>query len=272
MGMIPTIEQIDELHRKYAPSDDAYDLIHTHCVIVATIARQVARHANALFVRRCTLPADAPERTGDYDGGAAGTSGVSGADATSVSASSVNASSMNASGVNASGDTVTGGVVPPRLIDEHRVVIGGLLHDIGTYTVLKHDGTDGEPLKFSGKRYILHGLNGYRLLLDEGIDESVAEFARNHTGVGLTREAVLEQGLPLPPADYVPVNLEQEVVMYADKFHSKSVPPKFLTVEAYTRRAERFGQANRREWLDLVARWGVPDVPAMAERYGMRII
>lgn len=30
------------------------------------------------------------------------------------------------------------------------------------------------------------------------------------------------------------MNLEQEVVMYADKFHSKSVPPKFLQVEAYT--------------------------------------
>ncbi|NMN00621.1 phosphohydrolase [Bifidobacterium sp. DSM 109958] len=247
MGMIPTVEQIDELHRKYAPSDDAYDLIHTHCVIVATIARQIARHANALFVRRCTLPADAPERTGDYGEGRAPAASVP-------------------------DDPVTGGVVPPRLVDEHRVVIGGLLHDIGTYTVLKHDGTDGEPLKFSGKRYILHGLNGYRLLLDEGVDESVAEFARNHTGVGLTREAVIAQGLPLPPDDYVPVNLEQEIVMYADKFHSKSVPPKFLTVDAYTRRAERFGESNRREWLDLVARWGVPDVPALARRYNMRII
>ena len=237
MGMIPSIEQIDELHHKYAPSDDAYDLIHTHCVIVATIARQVARHANALFVRRCTLPADAPERSGGFD----------------------------------SGD-VRGGVIPPRLIDEHLVVIGGLLHDIGTYTVLKHDGTDGEPLKFSRKRYILHGLNGYELLLREGVDESIAEFARNHTGVGLTKAAVIAQDLPLPPDDYVPVNLEQEIVMYADKFHSKSVPPKFLTVDAYTERAARFGEDNRREWLDLVDKWGVPDVPALAERYGMRII
>lgn len=237
MGMIPSVEQIDELHHEYAPSEDAYELIHTHCVIVATIARQVAHHANALFMRRCTLPADAPERNGGFDSGA-----------------------------------VRGGTVPPRLIDEHLVVIGGLLHDIGTYTVLKHDGTDGEPLKFSHKRYILHGLNGYELLLKAGVDESIAEFARNHTGVGLTREAVAEQGLPLPPADYVPVNLEQEVVMYADKFHSKSVPPKFLTVDAYTARAARFGESNRRAWLDLVAKWGVPDVPALAEQYGMRVI
>ena len=65
-GIIPTMEQIDELHRKIAPSQAAYDLIHTHCVIVADIARRLARRRNALFMRRCTLPADAPERTGHY--------------------------------------------------------------------------------------------------------------------------------------------------------------------------------------------------------------
>ena len=151
-------------------------------------------------------------------------------------------------------------------------IIGGLLHDIGTYRVFKHDGSDGEPLKFSKKRYILHGLKGYEYLLDEGVDESIAQFCRNHTGVGLTREDVVRQELPLPPADYVPMNLEQEVVMYADKFHSKSVPPKFLQVEAYTARAERFGGENKQRWLDLVAKYGVPDIPALAEKYGMRMI
>ena len=37
-GYIPTLEQIDELHRKIAPSKAAYELVHTHCVIVATSA------------------------------------------------------------------------------------------------------------------------------------------------------------------------------------------------------------------------------------------
>ena len=172
-GYIPTLEQIDELHRKIAPSKAAYELVHTHCVIVATIGCQIVRRQNALFTRRCTLPKDAevPPTAG-----------------------------------------VTGGHVPPRLLDEHLVLIGGLLHDIGTYRVFKHDGSDGEPLKFSKKRYILHGLKGYEYLLDEGVDESIAQFCRNHTGVGLTREDVVRQELPLPPADYVPMNLEQEVV------------------------------------------------------------
>lgn len=179
-GYIPTLEQIDELHRKIAPSKAAYELVHTHCVIVATIGCQIVRRQNALFTRRCTLPKDAevPPTTG-----------------------------------------VTGGHVPPRLLDEHLVLIGGLLHDIGTYRVFKHDGSDGEPLKFSKKRYILHGLKGYEYLLDEGVDESIAQFCRNHTGVGLTREDVVRQELPLPPADYVPMNLEQEVVMYLSLIH-----------------------------------------------------
>ena len=46
---IPTLDQIDELHQKIAPSQAAYDLVHMHCVVVATIARQLARHQNALF-------------------------------------------------------------------------------------------------------------------------------------------------------------------------------------------------------------------------------
>ena len=243
-GYIPTLDQIDELHKKIAPSQAAYDLVHMHCVVVATIARQLARHQNALFTNKL----------GQGSGNA------------------LDDSAGAAEQADLPSDGITGGRVPKRLIDEHLATIGGLLHDIGTYRVLKHDGSDGEPLQFDGKRYILHGLLGYEYLLEQGVDESIAQFCRNHTGVGLTREDVVRQELPLPPADYVPMNLEQEVVMYADKFHSKSVPPKFLQVEAYTARAERFGGENKQRWLDLVAKYGVPDIPALAEKYGMRMI
>lgn len=233
-GYIPTPEQVDELHHRIAPSDAAYDLIHRHCVIVARIARALARRQNALFTRRCTLPADAAQTE-----------------------------TLPPS------DGVTGGKVPARLIDEHLVVIGGLLHDIGTYRVLKHDGTDGEPLQFNGPEYIKHGLLGYEYLIEQGVAEEIAQFARNHTGVGLTKEDVIRQGLPLPPDDYKPVNLEQELVMVADKYNSKSLPPKFLTADAYTVRAARFGEENKRRWLDLLDQYGVVDVEPMAAEYGM---
>ncbi|MBW3091176.1 HD domain-containing protein [Bifidobacterium miconisargentati] len=275
-GYIPTVQQIDELHRKIAPSEEAYELVHTHCVIVATIACQIVRRQNALFTRRCTLPKDAPEWGDRAVTTAATTTTAAGNDAAARDAGQSDATATSSPSAPAylvpPTAGVTGGHVPPRLLDEHLVLIGGLLHDIGTYKVFKHDGTDGEPLKFSGKKYILHGLKGYKYLLKEGVDESIAQFCRNHTGVGLTREDVIRQDLPLPPDDYVPMNLEQEVVMYADKFHSKSVPPKFLTVDAYTKRAERYGEENKERWLDLVAKYGVPDIPALAEKYQMRLI
>lgn len=234
-GTIPTLEQIDALHRKVAPSQAAYDLIHTHCVIVADITRRLAHRQNALFMRRCTL--------------------------TDVHAEQVDVPPT---------DGVAGGLVPPRYIDVDTAVRGAMVHDIGTYLVLRENGADGGPLKF-GDNYIEHGLLGYRLLLDEGIDESIAQFARNHTGVGLTKEAVARQHLPLPPDDYVPLNLEQEIVMVADKYNSKSVPPRFLTSATYARKAARFGEANRDEWLELVRKYGEPPVAALAEHYHQKL-
>lgn len=257
-GYIPTLAQVDELHRKIAQSQAAYDLIHGHCVVVADIARRMARRQNALFTRRCTLPADAPENRRFRIG-------------TCYGRFRFRVARYAARTAVASTEGLTGGTVPPRLIDEHLVVIGGLLHDIGTYFLLKQDGSDGKPLKFDGPRYVQHGLKGYEYLLEQGVDESIAQFARNHTGVGLTKEAVESQGLPLPPADYVPVNLEQEVVMVADKYNSKSIPPKFLTAEAYTRKAARFGEDNKREWLRLLERYGILDVKPLAEQYHMRV-
>ena len=59
-GYIPTLEQIDELHRKIAPSKAAYELVHTHCVIVATIGCQIVRRQNALFPMG-SMPADGVE-------------------------------------------------------------------------------------------------------------------------------------------------------------------------------------------------------------------
>lgn len=254
-GFIPTLAQVDRMHHELAQSQAAYDLIHTHCVIVATITRQLVRRQNALFLRRCTLPGDAPELTGRYRLGEL----IAGAD-------------RSTSGAVQATEGVRGGTVPPYLLDERLAVLGAMVHDIGTYRVLAHDGSDGKELRFDGPRYILHGLLGYEYLTEQGVDESVAQFARNHTGVGLTKQQVRDQGLPLPEADYVPMTLEQEVVMVADKYHSKSVPPKFLTVEAYTAKAGRYGADNKRRWLELVTKYGVPDIRALADRFDMRIV
>jgi uncharacterized protein len=37
---LPTLEQIEAIHHKYAPSDTGFDRVFTHCKIVAEIAEQ----------------------------------------------------------------------------------------------------------------------------------------------------------------------------------------------------------------------------------------
>ena len=45
---LPTLEQIETLHHKYAPSEAGFDLVFTHCQIVSEIAEQsiTSKHLN----------------------------------------------------------------------------------------------------------------------------------------------------------------------------------------------------------------------------------
>ena len=204
------IERVAALHRALAPSQHAYDIIHTHCVIVARLALSLAR-------------ADA----------------ITHADGTPL--------------------------------DERLLALGGMVHDIGTYQLIKSDGSDGEPLRFKHSKYIQHGLRGYKLLKACGFGEDLAQFARNHTGIGLTAKAVKEQELPLPVADYVPVTEEQELVMYADKVHTKSDPAEFVGYDRCIRRAAKHGEANAQGMRDLIERFGMPPIEQAAREYGMEL-
>lgn len=167
------------------------------------------------------------------------------------------------------------------------LIEGALAHDIGTYSVLEteHVNTDAEihaaPVNvsrepiFQRNIYIEHGTRGYELLLSEGFDESLAQFARNHTGVGITKAECIQQNLPLEPQDYLPETVEQEIVLLADKFHTKSVPPRFVSVHTARARVEKFGSENIARWDKLVACYGVPcesDIAKLAAHYSMEIM
>jgi uncharacterized protein len=120
-------------------------------------------------------------------------------------------------------------------------------------------------------RYIQHGVLGHQLLAEEGLPGELCRFASHHTGVGLTRQDVARQGLPLPPGDYLADTPEEAMVMYADKFHSKSVPPKFLTSGAYAASLLRFGPDKVAVFAALRAALGEPDVAALAREYRQRL-
>ncbi|OTA26704.1 hypothetical protein B9G54_03765 [Alloscardovia macacae] len=140
--------------------------------------------------------------------------------------------------------------------DANLLVEGALAHDIGTYSVLRADAFDdsAEGHVFQRETYIQHGLRGYQLLLERGLSQDVALFARNHTGVGLTRADCARQKLPIPCDDYVPGTRLQELVTLADKFHTKSVPAQFVSPQTARSRCEKFGEQNLARWDALSAR------------------
>lgn len=142
-------------------------------------------------------------------------------------------------------------------VDAALVRAGCLLHDIGVYRLFDATGT------LDHANYVRHGLLGHELLREEGLPEALCRFCSCHTGVGLTRDDVVRQRLPIPPGDYVAVSEEERLVMYADKFHSKSSPPGFLTAAAYERSVRRFGDDKAALFTAMVARYGEPDLTAI---------
>jgi uncharacterized protein len=196
---IPTDNEIRALHEKYAPTQEAYDLVYTHCEIVGEIAEQIldgtALDLNADLVRAACL-----------------------------------------------------------------------LHDIGVYRLYNSTG------ELDHARYVRHGVLGYDLLLDEGLPEAICRFCSCHTGMGLSRDDVREQGLPLPIADYLAESGEEQLVMYADKFHSKTNPPTFVTAASYAAQVRRFGEDKAEIFRSMRESFGEPDLTSLIANYGHALV
>ena len=112
---------------------------------------------------------------------------------------------------------------------------GALLHDVGIFL------TDAPGIEcFGTEPYLLHGKLGSDLMRREGWPE-VARICERHTGTGLTAEIITAQHLPLPPADYRPETLEEQVICYADKFFSKNHLDRERTPAEVVRSLQKFG-------------------------------
>ncbi|GHC39845.1 HD domain-containing protein [Streptomyces cinnamoneus] len=147
-------------------------------------------------------------------------------------------------------------------LDAALVRAGALLHDIGVYRLYDDAG------RRLPDAYIRHGVLGDEILRQEGFPERLRRFCSCHTGVGLTRHDVERQGLPLPVADYVAETGEEQLVMYADKFHTKTTPPAFLSFDAYAAHVGRFGTEKVAAFHALRDRFGEPDLAPLSARYG----
>ena len=103
---------------------------------------------------------------------------------------------------------------------------------------------------FGDEPYLRHGLIGGQLLRKEGLPRH-ARVCERHTGTGITMQQIEEQKLPLPPGDYVPETLEEQLVCYADLFYSKSHPDRILSPEQVAQGLERYGH----DGVEVFLRW-----------------
>ena len=120
-------------------------------------------------------------------------------------------------------------------LDTELIRIGSLLHDIGRFA------------KLTGKERIRHGIIGADILRREGLPEEYARICERHIGVGIKKEDIIKQGLPLPVQDYVPVSKEEKIIAHVDNLVFGSEEKTFQDVldrfakelgEDYVRRAK----------------------------------
>ncbi|GAA1825419.1 HD domain-containing protein [Actinomadura chokoriensis] len=151
-------------------------------------------------------------------------------------------------------------------VDRDLVRAGCLLHDIGVYRLYDETG------RIDFQQYVRHGVLGHELLREEGFPEEICRFCSCHTGMGLTRDDIERQGLPVPPGDYVAESGEERLVMYADKFHSKTNPPAFVSAETYAVHVRRFGDEKAAAFTAMRAVFGEPDLKPLAAGHGHSLV
>lgn len=166
--------------------------------------------------------------------------------------------------------------------NRHLVEAGAMLHDIGIFL------TDAPGIHCHGTaHYILHGSLGAQLLRNEAEQlkkekleteqlkkeklqaeqlkkeklqeelhfyEALARICERHTGTGLTRQTIIERGLPDPQQDLLPETIEEQIICYADKFYSKSHLERERTIPQTLQSLEKFGNEGVekfRHWTEL---------------------
>ena len=162
------------------------------------------------------------------------------------------------------------------------VEAGAMLHDIGIFL------TDAPGIHCHGTaHYILHGSLGAQLLRNEAEQlkeeklqevqlqevqlqevelqevqlqeelhfyEALARICERHTGTGLTRQTIIERGLPDPQQDLLPETIEEHIICYADQFYSTRPLARERTIPQTLQSLEKFGDEGVekfRHWTEL---------------------
>lgn len=137
---------------------------------------------------------------------------------------------------------------PELNADSTFVEEAAMLHDIGICR------TQAPGIFCTGdKPYICHGTIGADMMRQEGFPRH-ALVCERHTGAGLSLQQIIEQRLPVPHRDLLPVSIEEQVICFADKFFSKTKLDRQKTPEEALRSLEKFGEEGTRRfrrWMAL---------------------
>lgn len=124
---------------------------------------------------------------------------------------------------------------PELKLDRQFLSEAAMLHDIGIFMC------DAPRIHCRGThQYIEHGVLGAAILRLEGLPNH-ASVCERHTGVGLTKEMIVENNLPLPHQNFLPQTLEEQVVCYADKFFSKTKLEEPHTLDKIRKGLSKYG-------------------------------
>lgn len=131
---------------------------------------------------------------------------------------------------------------PELGLDRDFLYEAAMLHDIGIFL------TDASGIYCFGEHpYICHGYLGADLVRVEGFPRH-ALVCERHTGAGLSLEQIVEQDLPVPHREMLPVSLEEQVICFADKFFSKTHLDAEKSVEKARKSLQRYGEAGLRRF------------------------
>lgn len=123
---------------------------------------------------------------------------------------------------------------PELKLDTTFLYEAAMLHDIGIFL------TSAEGIRcFGTEPYICHGYLGAELVYRAGFPRH-ALVCERHTGAGLSLKEIIEQQLPVPHREMVPVSLEEQVICFADKFFSKSRLDREKSIEGARKSIARY--------------------------------
>ncbi|WP_280672142.1 MULTISPECIES: HD domain-containing protein [unclassified Dysgonomonas] len=137
---------------------------------------------------------------------------------------------------------------PELNADRQFLYEASMLHDIGVFM------TNAPEIQCFGDRpYICHGVLGADLVRKEGYSRH-ALVCERHTGAGLKQEEVIKQKLPIPPRDYMPISIEEQIICFSDCFFSKTNLNEEKTVEKLLKKFEKRGERSVlqiKEWCRM---------------------